>query len=86
MKIKIMNSDGKGHNTKITNAETGEKLGPIRKATILCTNENMVTAELTFNIPSVHVLATAKLSEKTKNELKDLQKLLELIEKEETIP
>ena len=80
MKIRIANSTGKGRDTEITDAETGEKVGCIYAAEIRCYTTEFVRAELTFNIPQIDVIAIATLSEKTKYELQNLRDLLERID------
>jgi len=85
MNIRIVNTDGIGRKTEITDAETGEEIGGIREATIHCSVEGLVTAEFTFNIPAIDIFAIAKLSDNTKKELKNFRNLLERIEREEII-
>ena len=80
MKVRIVNEDGRGHNTKITNADTGEKLDHCREANIHCTADKIVTVELTFNIPKIDIVGIARLSEKTRKELSELLALLEQID------
>lgn len=80
MKVRIVNNNGKGHDTEVTDAETGEKIGGICAAVIHCRSNEIVKAELTFNIPVVDVFAIAKLSEETKSELRHLRNLLERID------
>ena len=65
MRIRIINITGIGHDTEITHAETGDKIGGVYAADIHADHRGLVTAELTFNIPVIDIFAIAKLSEKT---------------------
>ena len=80
MKIRIVNDSGIGRNTEITNTETGERIGNVRSANIRFANDEIVIAELTFNIPKIDVFAIAKLSDETKQELRHLRDLLDRID------
>jgi len=76
MKVRIVNSNGIGHDTEVYDAETGEKIKGIYSATIRCHTNEFVRAELSFNIPKVDIFAIAKLSDETKKELRLLKELL----------
>jgi hypothetical protein len=80
MQIKIINETGVGFGTKIINARTGEEIAGIREVEISFVPDEKVVAELTFFVPSFDVFAIAKLSEKTKEELRWLRELLESID------
>jgi len=83
MKIRIFNNTGIGFKTEITDVETGEKIKDICRADIHCAVHDIVRADLTFNIPEIDIFAIAKLSEETKEELRNLKGILEAIDKME---
>lgn len=83
MKVRITNNTGRGHDTSAINAETGERIPGIHAATIHCESNQPVTAELTFYIPEIDVFAIAKLSEKTKQDMRNLYEVLQSIERME---
>jgi hypothetical protein len=80
MKLKIVNENGVGFGTKIMNAETGEEITGVCEAKIYLAPDEPVVAELTFFVPSFDVFAIAKLSKKTKEELRCLCELLKSID------
>jgi len=83
MKVRIVNNNGRGRDTFITDTDTGERIPGIYAATIHCESNQRVTAELTFCIPEIDVFAIAKLSEKTKQDMRNLYEVLRSIERME---
>jgi hypothetical protein len=83
VKIRIASNRGLGSDTLVTNAETGEKINNVHSAIINCNATSAIVAELTFHVPEVDIVAFARLSNKSKQDLLTLTQIMSRIELED---
>jgi len=83
MRIKIESSGMTGKGVKIINADDGEELKHVRRATIHLAAGEVNRAELEFVGTELDVIVQAELCRKSKKFVNSLRKEMEKVEREE---
>lgn len=79
MKIQIINETGIGNDTDTRVLETNEHLRLVSGVKIDISIDSVVSAELTFALMPINIIAEARLSKKTREEIEKIKNLCDHI-------
>ena len=79
-KVRVVNNSGIGHETEVTWADSGETVPHLRAIDIHASVGKVVTADLTFIIPTMDVKAVPRLSAESRQDLHNLIELMKRID------